>query len=114
MIRVLVIAIYLLFCATVAVAAFLIADVATGFLAGAVAALGCVQVHAAIRHKRERKIAEREIASLKRAATVLQKNLEEVSHRVKDLRKALVSKTSAKGHKIVAELQMLERLMRGF
>ena len=114
MTRVLVIAIYLLFSATVAVAAFLIAGVTTGFLAGAVAALGCVQVHAAIRHKRERKIAEREIASLKRAGSVLEKSLEEVSERVTKLGKALDSKTSAQGHKIVAELQMLESLMRGF
>lgn len=112
MTRVLVIAIYLLFSATVAVAGFLIANIATGVLAGAIAALGCIQIHLEMRHRRERKLIEREIAELRHAAVRFERSLAAALGRVAETGRALDSKASEQGRKIVAELQVLENLMR--
>jgi cyclic-di-GMP phosphodiesterase TipF (flagellum assembly factor) len=114
MTRVLVTAIYLLFSATLGVAVFLFADVMTGFLVGAVTALGCVQIHSAMQRRRERKIIEREISGLKRVSLRFEQALDETRSKIEELSRELEAKTSAQSRKIIAELQVLESVMHDF
>ena len=114
MTRVLAIATYLLFAATVGVAVFLFAGAMTGFLVGAVVALGCIQIHTATRRRRERKIIEREISGLKRISFQFQQTLDETRSKMEEMSQELEKKTSAQSQKIIAELQVLESLMHNF
>jgi cyclic-di-GMP phosphodiesterase, flagellum assembly factor TipF len=114
MTRALIVATYLLACATVATALFMVVGVPTGLLAGFVLALGCTQIHAAFRRRRERRIAEREIAGLKRVSFQFEQALNDTRIKMDDLSKTIEAKASAQNKKIVAELQVIETLMREF
>ncbi len=109
--------------ATYAMAAAALAAVlnASGAVATPIAALvGLVefllsaQVHAMILRRREKTAVAREIRSLRKAGKETALALEDTRIRMDDMKTALEAKTSAQGKKIVAELQMLEGLMREF
>ncbi|MEJ0026385.1 MAG: EAL domain-containing protein [Rhizomicrobium sp.] len=114
MTRALIVATYLLACATAATAMFMVAGVPIGLLTGVVLALGCTQTHAAIRRRRDKRIADREIAGLKRVSFQFEQALNDTRVKMDDMSKAIEAKTSAQNKKIVAELQVLETLMREF
>ena len=114
MTRALIVATYLLACATVATAMFVVAGISIGLLTGIVLALGCTQAHAAFRRRRDKRIADREIAGLKRVSFQFEQALNDTRVKMDDMSKAIDAKTSAQNKKIVAELQVLETLMREF
>jgi cyclic-di-GMP phosphodiesterase TipF (flagellum assembly factor) len=114
MTRALIVATYLLACATVGTALFMVAGVATGLLTAIVLSLACTQIHAALRRRRDKKIADREIAGLKRVSFQFEQALNDTRSKMDDMSKAIEAKANAQGKKIVAELQVLETLMREF
>jgi cyclic-di-GMP phosphodiesterase TipF (flagellum assembly factor) len=114
MTRALIVATYLLACATVGTAIFMVAGVPTGLLTAVVLSLACTQIHAAIRRRRDKKHAEREIAGLKRVSFQFEQALNDTRSKMDDMSKAIEAKANAQGKKIVAELQVLETLMREF
>jgi cyclic-di-GMP phosphodiesterase TipF (flagellum assembly factor) len=114
MTRALIVATYLLASATIATAIFMVAGVPIGLLAGGVLALGCTQIHAALRWRRDKKIADREIAGLKRVSFQFEQALTDTRSKIDQMSQAIEAKTSAQNRKIVAELQVLETLMREF
>ena len=111
MTRALITATYLLFSATVGLAVYLFAGVSTGFLSGLVLALGCLQMHSNARNRRARRIAEREIAGLRRR---LDQALGEMGNRIDNVSKVIETRTSLQSGKIMTELHVLESLMRNF
>jgi cyclic-di-GMP phosphodiesterase TipF (flagellum assembly factor) len=114
MTRVLIAATYLLLCATIGTAIFLFAGAATGILTGTVLSLCCIQLDSAIRRRRETRITENEIAGLKRVSFHFEQALDETRTKMEEMNKALEAKSNAQSRKIVAELQVLESLMRDF
>ncbi|MEJ1970466.1 MAG: EAL domain-containing protein [Rhizomicrobium sp.] len=114
MIRALVVATYLLAAATVGTAMLMVSGPVIGVLCFAMLALAATQVHAAVRRRRDKRIADREISGLKRVSFQFEQALTDTRARMDDLSKAIEAKTSAQNKKIVAELQVLESLMRDF
>lgn len=114
MTRALIVATYLLACATVGTAVFLMAGAPTGLLTGVVLALCCTQIHAALRRRRDKRVADREIAGLKRVSFQFEQALTDTRVKMDDMSKAIEAKSNAQSRKIVAELQVLETLMREF
>jgi cyclic-di-GMP phosphodiesterase TipF (flagellum assembly factor) len=114
MTRALVVATYLLASATVGTALFMVAGVSIGLLTTFVLALACTQIHAALRRRRDKRINDREIAGLKRVSFQFEQALNDTRVKMDDMSKAIDAKTSAQNKKIVAELQVLETLMRDF
>ena len=114
MTRALIVATYILACATAGTAIFMVAGVPTGLLTATVLALGCTQIHAAFRRRRDKRVSEREIAGLKRVSFQFEQALTDTRAKMEDMSKAIEAKSNAQGKKIVAELQVLETLMREF
>jgi cyclic-di-GMP phosphodiesterase TipF (flagellum assembly factor) len=114
MTRVLIVMTYLMASATVATAIFMVAGVPVGLLAGPVLALGCTQIHAALLRRRDKRCADREIAGLKRISFQFEQALNDTRGKMDDMSRAIEAKASAQNRKIVAELQVLESLMRDF
>ncbi|HEY0105733.1 MAG TPA: EAL domain-containing protein [Rhizomicrobium sp.] len=114
MTRALIVAIYLLASATAGTAMFIVSGAPIGLLTGFVLALGCTQIHAGLRRRRDKRIADREIAGLKRVSFQFEQALSDTRFKIDDMSKAIEAKTSAQNKKIVAELQVLEALMREF
>ncbi len=114
MTRALIVATYLLACATVGTALFMVSGIATGLLTAIVLSLACTQIHAAFRRRRDKRIADREIAGLKRVSFQFEQALTDTRSKMDDMSKAIEAKSNAQSKKIVAELQVLETLMREF
>jgi cyclic-di-GMP phosphodiesterase TipF (flagellum assembly factor) len=114
MTRALIVLTYLMASATVAVALFMVAGIPVGLLTGAILSLACAQVHAALRRRRERRRTEREIGGLKRVSFQFEQALTDARTKMDDMAKAMEARTTAQNRKIVAELQVLESLMRDF
>ena len=114
MTRALIIATYLLASATAGTAIFMVAGVGTGLLATVVLALCCTQIHGGLRRRRDKTIADREIAGLKRVSFQFEQALSDTRIKMDDMSKAIEAKSNAQSKKIVAELQVLETLMRDF
>jgi cyclic-di-GMP phosphodiesterase TipF (flagellum assembly factor) len=79
----------------------------TGFLVFA-------QLHASILRRREKKRVARELQALKKSGKETAIALEATQLKMDEMKEALEAKASAQGKKIVAELQLLEGLMRDF
>jgi len=114
MTRTLIVATYLLACATVGTAVFIFGGAWSGLVTAALLALCCTQIDTTLRRRRESRITEREIAGLKRVTFQFEQALAETRAKMEDVSKILDAKTTAQGRKIVAELQVLESLMRDF
>jgi cyclic-di-GMP phosphodiesterase, flagellum assembly factor TipF len=114
MVQVLIVAIYLFGSAAIGGAVGLFAGLPAGGFVGATLFLFALQMqagHAARKHKRQ---AAREIANLKRANAAIELALHETHDAMEEMNKAIEARASAQGRKIVAELQVLESLMREF
>jgi len=83
-------------------------------LIGIVGFLLIGQFHGAILRRREKKAVAREILGLKKIGKETAQALEQTRQHMDEMKSALEAKTSAQGKKIVAELQVLESLMREF
>ncbi|MBS0470521.1 MAG: EAL domain-containing protein [Proteobacteria bacterium] len=114
MTRALIVATYLLACATVGTALFMVSGVEIGLLTAGLLALVCTQVHASYRRRREKRVTDREISGLKRVSFQFEQALNDTRTKMDDLNKAFEAKTTAQNRKIVSELKVLESLMRDF
>jgi len=114
MIRVLLTLTYVLTSIIVGGAIGLFQGYATGILCGFIVFLALQQLDAELNRRRDRKAHKREIDGLKRANTTFEKALAETRTKMDDVTKAVEARASAQGKKIVAELQVLESLMREF
>jgi cyclic-di-GMP phosphodiesterase, flagellum assembly factor TipF len=72
------------------------------------------QLHASILRKREKRESKREIASLKRTSEAFAFALQETQAKIEFVKTSVEENATAQRKKIVAELQMLEGLMREF
>jgi cyclic-di-GMP phosphodiesterase TipF (flagellum assembly factor) len=109
-------AIYAMLSATAALALNVlgIASPTTAILIGAVGFLFVSQIHASIIRRREKTQSRREVAKLKQVTREIAAALEETHAKIEEVKVATEAKTSAQGKKIVAELQVLESLMKDF
>ena len=114
MVRALIVTIYLFAAAAIGGAIGLFAGWPLGAVTGAVVFLFALQFQSAAAARREKRIAAREIAGLKRANSLIEQALAETQSKMDDMNKAIEARASAQGRKIVAELQVLESLMREF
>lgn len=110
----LIFAICLLGSATLGGAVGLFAGAAAGGIAGALAFLSAMQLRIFFAARRDRKAALREISGLKRANAAIQIALDDTQRKMEEMSSAIEARASAQGRKIVAELQVLESLMREF
>ncbi|HWA91001.1 MAG TPA: EAL domain-containing protein [Rhizomicrobium sp.] len=114
MVRVLLVLIYLFGSAAIGGAVGLFAGLAAG---GGIAAglfLFALQVQSGFDARKQRKAATREIAGLKRANAAIELQLHETRARMEEMHQTVEARHNAQGRKIVAELQVLESLMRDF
>jgi len=91
-----------------------LADAPMAAIAGLILFLVAGQVHAGILQTRARRDTAREIASLKRTNREFAKALEETGQKMQAMNAAIEARASAQSRKIVAELQVLESLMKEF
>ena len=83
-------------------------------LVGLVAFLLTAQLHASVLRRREKRAVAREILGLKKIGKETAQALAETREKMDELSSAVEAKTDAQSKKIVAELRMLEGLMREF
>ena len=114
MTRALIVVTYLMASATVGTAMFMVSGIPVGLLTAGVLAVACSQIHAGYRRRREKRSTDREINGLKRVSFQFEQALNETRSKMDDVSKAIEAKHSAQNRKIVAELQVLETLMREF
>ncbi len=116
MLNALIFAIYAMVAATLSLALMVarVTDARGGIVFGVVLVLLATQLHGSLLRRRERRAASREIADLKRASREFVRALEETHVKIEDVKAASAARTNEQGRKIVAELQMLESLMREF
>jgi len=114
MVQVLIVAIYLFGSAAIGGAIGLFAGLPAGGCSGAVVFLFALQMQAGFGARKQKRQMAREIANVKRANAAIELALHETHDRMEDMNKAIEARASAQGRKIVAELQVLESLMREF
>jgi len=95
-------------------AIFNVVEFPVAILAGAALFLGITQIHAAILRKREKRQTRTEIARLKQANKEIRVALQETHGHIEQVKATVEAKANAQSKKIVAELQVLESLMRDF
>ncbi|MBV9992334.1 MAG: EAL domain-containing protein [Alphaproteobacteria bacterium] len=114
MARFLTLVIYLFGSAAIGGAIGLFAGLGLGIAAGAGLFLFALQVQSGFDARRQRKASAREILGLKRANAAIELALHQTEARIDEVSKAVEARANAQGKKIVAELQVLESLMRDF
>ncbi len=104
--------------AAATISAFLLLSGTTGFatsgLVGVILVVIAAQVHASLLRRRERIQMRREIAEMKQNERSLGQALIETRAGMDTMKAAIEARQSAQSRKIVAELQVLESLMREF
>jgi cyclic-di-GMP phosphodiesterase TipF (flagellum assembly factor) len=114
MIKVLVTLTCLFACATLAAAMALFSGWPVALLAGALAFLFTQQMNASFNRGRDKRMMARQIADLRKLTMDFDIQLHATSQRMNELTAQVEAKNDAQGKKIVAELQVLESLMREF
>jgi len=114
MIKVLVTLTCLFACATLAAAMALFAGWPVAILSGALAFLFTQQMNASFNRGRDKRMTTRQIADLRKITMEFDIQLHATSQRMNDLTAQVEARSDAQGKKIVAELQVLESLMREF
>jgi cyclic-di-GMP phosphodiesterase TipF (flagellum assembly factor) len=101
-------------CATVGAGLALFTGWPVAILSGIVAFLMMQQLGAAMARRKDKRATARELAHLRKLALEFESGLSETRGRLDDISGMIEERTSAQGRKIVAELQVLESLMREF
>ena len=114
MIKVLVTLTCLFACATLAAAMALFSGWPVAILSGALAFLFTQQMNASFNRGRDKRMTTRQIADLRKITMEFDIQLHATSQRMNDLTAQVEARSDAQGKKIVAELQVLESLMREF
>ncbi len=86
----------------------------TGLLTGTMVFLCAAQFQAHTTRRRDRRVTAKEISQLRQVGVQFEQALGETRARMDDINKAMEARASAQGKKIVAELQVLESLMKDF
>ena len=109
-------AIYVMVSATLALGLQIsgLAGGAVAGLIGLVSFLGLTFIHSVFQGSREKRRTRREIGELTRGAREFSRTIEETHAKIDEVRASIEAKASAQNKKIVAELQVLESLMRDF
>jgi cyclic-di-GMP phosphodiesterase TipF (flagellum assembly factor) len=109
-------AIYVMTSATLALALSLfgIAQGPVAALIGFAALLAAAQIHSTFARRSERRRIGRELSNLRRASKDFARALDETHAKIEEVNAAVEARASAQGKKVVAELQVLESLMREF
>jgi cyclic-di-GMP phosphodiesterase, flagellum assembly factor TipF len=100
--------------AALLLAIFNVVELPVATLAGAAAFLCLTQIQAAILRKREKRKTHSDIARLKQANKEFRAIIHETHARIDEVKSVAEAKAAAQSKKIVAELQVLESLMRDF
>ena len=79
-----------------------------------IATVLCGQIHASFLRRRDKTRTANDIRMLKTAGLSFQKSIDETSGKIAEIAQIVETKTNENNRKIVAELQMLEGLMREF
>ncbi|MBI3677237.1 MAG: EAL domain-containing protein [Proteobacteria bacterium] len=74
----------------------------------------CAEIHVSILRRREKRRTRKEIAKLKQTTKEFAVALDETQAKIEEVKQAGEARASAQSKKIVAELQVLESLMRDF
>lgn len=82
--------------------------------AGLLVFLAAAELHTRYLHARDKRNTAREITNLKRQNREFAKALEETGHKMQAMSGAIEARATAQSRKIVAELQVLESLMKDF
>jgi cyclic-di-GMP phosphodiesterase TipF (flagellum assembly factor) len=114
MVNILIVTLYtlvaLLFGGTVS----LFAGPLTGLLTGSVVFLTAAQFQAYTARRRDRRQTAKEISQLRQVGVQFEQALSDARGKMEDMNKAIEARASAQSKKIVAELQVLESLMKDF
>jgi cyclic-di-GMP phosphodiesterase, flagellum assembly factor TipF len=92
----------------------LFAGLPIGGLVAAILFVFGLQIETNATARKTQRAAAREISKLKQANALIEQTLGETQSKMEDMREAIEAKANAQGRKIVAELQVLETLMREF
>jgi cyclic-di-GMP phosphodiesterase TipF (flagellum assembly factor) len=92
----------------------LYAGLPVGGLVAAVVFVFALQIQANANARKDKRAATREISKLKQANAQIELALGDTQSKMEDMRQTIEAKANAQGRKIVAELQVLESLMREF
>ena len=114
MARVLIVTIYLFGAAAIGGAIGLFEGLGIGAAAGGVLFLAALQIQSSAAARKHRRMHAREIGNLQRANAAIEVALHETHEKMEEITKAIEARADAQGRKIVAELQVLESLMREF
>jgi len=114
MARVLIVTIYLFGAAAIGGAIGLFEGLGIGAAAGGLLFLLCLQIQSSAAARKHRRAHAREIGNLQRANAAIEVALHETHEKMEEVTKAIEARADAQGRKIVAELQVLESLMREF
>jgi cyclic-di-GMP phosphodiesterase TipF (flagellum assembly factor) len=101
-------------CATLGAGLALFTGWPVAILSGIVAFLMVQQLGAALARRKDKRATARELAHLRKMALEFESGLSETRGRLDDISGMIEERTNAQGRKIVAELQVLESLMREF
>jgi len=101
-------------CATLGAGLALFTGWPVALLSGVVAFLAVQQIGAAMARRGDRRTTARELAHLRKMALGFESGLSDARGRIDQLSGMVEERTDAQGRKIVAELQVLESLMREF
>ncbi|HEV2561028.1 MAG TPA: EAL domain-containing protein [Rhizomicrobium sp.] len=91
-----------------------IASLPVAALAGLALLLLAAQIHASVVRAREKRQTAKEITMLKRTSREFARALQETGEKMEVMSAAIEARASAQSRKIVAELQVLEALMKDF
>ncbi|HEY1707578.1 MAG TPA: EAL domain-containing protein [Rhizomicrobium sp.] len=86
----------------------------TGLLTATVVFLCAAQAHALMLRRRDRRATAKEISQLRQVGVQFEQSLVETRAKMEEMNKAIEARASAQSKKIVAELQVLESLMKDF
>src|ERR1700733_14090188 len=114
MARELIVAIYLFGAAAIGGAIGLFEGLGLGAAAGGLLFLLAIQIQSSVAARKHRRVHAREIGNLHRANAAIEVALHETHEKMEEVTKAIEARADAQGRKIVAELQVLESLMREF
>ncbi len=101
-------------CATLAAALALFTGWAVAILSGIVGFISVQQIVAGFTRRRDKRIMAKELAHLRKSHLEFETALHETRSRLGDLGGLIEERTSSQSKKIVAELKVLETLMRDF
>jgi hypothetical protein len=101
-------------CATIAAALALFAGWPVAILSGIVSFIAIQQVMTGFARRRDKRAVARELAHLRKSHLEFETAIHETRSRLNDLGGLIEERTSSQSKKIVAELKVLESLMRDF